>query len=153
LYNARFLALLNIAMADAAIACFEAKYHYVFWRPITAITLADTDGNAATQADLTWTPLFPTPAFPEYPSGHSTVSSAAATVLETFFGKKTSFSVEADLLLGISRSFRSFSDALEEVQDARINAGIHFRFATEDGQSTGIAVANYVLGHALQPLN
>ncbi len=80
--NSRLLALLNLAMADAGIACFEAKYHYVFWRPITAIPLADTDGNAETVADPGWTPLLVTPNHPEYPSGHSTVSSAAVAVLE-----------------------------------------------------------------------
>ncbi len=149
LANARMLALLNLAMADAAIGCWEAKYMYVFWRPVTAIPLAATDGNPATVEDATWTPLFATPAHPEYPSGHSCVSGAAAAVLADQFGERTRFSVDNDLMPGVVRSFRSFSAALEEVKNARIYAGIHFRSATEDGQALGVNVANYVLEHAL----
>jgi hypothetical protein len=151
--NARLLALVNIAMADAAIACWEAKYHYVFWRPVTAIPLADTDGNPDTLADPTWTPLLTTPNFPEYPSGHSTVSGAAATVLARFFGSGTPFSVDSDVMLGVTRSFSSFSSALDEVRDARVFAGIHYRTACVDGQATGTAVGNYILANSLQPVH
>jgi hypothetical protein len=151
LENARVLALLDLAMADAAIACWEAKYHYVSWRPVTAIPLADTDGNPATIADPLWMPLFATPNHPEYPSGHSTVSGAAAVVLASFFGEKRHFTMDNDLLIGVTRSFRSFSQALDEVKNARIFAGIHFRSACDDGQATGIQVANYVLDRALLP--
>lgn len=153
--NARLLAALNIAMADAAIACFEAKYHYVFWRPITAIPLAATDGNNDTQADLTWTTLLATPNHPEYPSGHSTVSGSAAAVLADFFGDNTAFTVYSDsaALPGVSRSFPSFSEALEEVKVARIFAGIHFRAACDDGQATGIQVAGYILENSMQRIN
>ena len=145
--NARLLARLQVAMADAGIGCWEAKYSYTFWRPITAIPLADTDGNPATIADPTWAPLFATPAHPEYPSGHSCISGAAAAVLADRFGERTRFSAESDTMLGVTRSFRSFSSALEEVQNARIFAGIHFRAATEDGQALGASVADYVLDH------
>jgi len=151
LENARVLALLDLAMADAAIACWEAKYHYVSWRPVTAIPLADTDGNPATVADPSWMPLFATPNHPEYPSGHSTVSGAAAVVLASFFGEKRHFTMDNDLLIGVTRSYRSFSQALDEVKNARIFAGIHFRSACDDGQATGTQVANYVLDHALLP--
>jgi hypothetical protein len=153
LENARLLALLDLAMADAAIACWEAKYHYVFWRPVTAIPLADTDGNPATIADPSWMPLFATPAFPEYPSGHSTVSGAAAVVLASFFGEKRHFTVDNDLLIGVTRSFGGFSQALDEVKNARVFAGIHYRSACDDGQATGIQVANWVLDHALLPVH
>jgi len=149
--HARLLALLNMAMADAAIACWEAKYHFVFWRPITAIALADTDGNPATEPDPSWVPLFATPPFPEYPSGHSTVSAAAATVLARFFGQRTRFRMDSDLLLGVVRSFWSFADALDEVRNARVFAGIHFRSACNDGQAVGVAVGHYVLAQALLP--
>jgi membrane-associated phospholipid phosphatase len=98
-------ALLDIAMADAAIACWEAKYHYVFWRPVTAIPLADTDGNPATISDPSWMPLFATPAHPEYPSGHSTVSGAAAGVLASFYGGRKHLTVDNDLMNGVTRSF------------------------------------------------
>ncbi len=151
--NARLLALTNIAMADAAITCWEAKYHYVTWRPVTAIPLADTDGNPATTADPSWTPLLTTPNFPEYPSGHSTVSGAAATVLASFFGNGTSFSLDSDVMLGVTRSFSSFSAALDEVKDARVFAGIHYRTACVDGQATGTEIANYVLANSLLPVH
>jgi membrane-associated phospholipid phosphatase len=150
--NARTFALLNLAMADAAIACWEAKYHYVFWRPVTAIPLADTDGNPLTVEDPTWEPLLVTPAHPEYPSGHSTVSSAAVTVLAAVFGAGTAFSLDSDVLLNVSRSFANFDVALVEVANARVYAGIHFRSACTDGVTTGTAVANYVLNHAVQRL-
>ncbi len=153
LESARVLALLDLAMADAAIACWEAKYHYVSWRPVTAIPLADTDGNPATIADPNWAPLFATPNYPEYPFGHSTVSGAAAVVLANFYGEKRHFTMDNDLLIGVTRSFRSFSQALEEVKNARIFAGIHFRSACDDGQVTGIQVANWVLENSLLPVH
>lgn len=152
LQNARVLAQLDLAMADAAIACWDAKYQYVFWRPVTAIPLAATDGNPNTLEDPTWTPLLVTPAHPEYPSGHSTVSGAAATVLAHYFGRRTSFSVDSDVLPGVVRSFRSFSAALSEIRDARIFGGIHFRSACDDGQVVGKAVARYVLANSLRPI-
>ena len=139
-------------MADAAIACWEAKYHYVFWRPITAIPLAATDGNPATLEDPLWTTLIVNPNHPEYPSGHSTVSGSGAAVLADFFGDNTAFTVYSDsaTLPGVSRSFTSFSQALEEVKEARIFAGIHFRAACDDGQATGIQVADYILENSMQ---
>ena len=153
LANARLLALLNLAMADAAIACWDAKYTYVFWRPVTAIPLAATDGNPATTEDPAWMPLFATPAHPEYPSGHSCVSGAAGAVLAERFGDRTRFSIESDLMPGVVRSFKSFTSALDEVKNARIFAGIHFRSATDDGQKIGASVADYVLEHAVQPVH
>jgi hypothetical protein len=146
--NARLLALLNIAMADAIIACWEAKYHYFFWRPVTAIRL---DGIPA---DATWTPLLVTPAHPEYPSGHSSASGAAGAVLADYFGEQTSFTIGSDVFVPpTTRSFTSFSAALDEIKNARIYAGIHFRSACDDAQATGISVANWVLGHSLLPVN
>jgi len=151
LENARFLALLNMAMADAAIGCWEAKYSYSFWRPVAAIREADTDGNPQTAQDAAWTPLLVTPPHPEYPSGHSCVSGAAGVILADRFGERTRFSIETDLMLGVVREYRSFSNALEEVKNARIYAGIHFRTACDDGQTLGRAVAGYVLENALAP--
>ena len=142
-----------MAIADAAIACFEAKYTYVSWRPVTAIPLAATDGNPRTTEDPAWMPLFATPAHPEYPSAHSCLSAAAAGVLANRFGDRTHFSMESDQMPGVVRSFKSFSSALEEVKNARIVAGIHFRSATDDGQTLGASVAEYVLDHAAQPVH
>lgn len=142
LKKARLLALLNVAMADAAIACWDAKYTYVFWRPVTAIGLLDP----------TWTPLLITPNHPEYPSGHSTFSGAAAGVLRDRFGEHTAFSVTSDVMLGVVRSFANFSSALDEIKNARIYAGIHFRSACDDGDATGDAVAEYVVAHTALPV-
>ena len=150
--TARLLALVNLGVADAAIGCWDAKYTYTFWRPISAIQLGDTDGNAATAPDPAWTPLITTPAFPEYPSAHSCVSGAAGRILSDYFGEETAFSVVSRGAPGVTRKFSSFSAALEEVKNARIFGGIHFRTACVDGQSLGIAVADYVIRHALLPV-
>ncbi|MEQ1910148.1 MAG: vanadium-dependent haloperoxidase [Vicinamibacterales bacterium] len=148
LNSARILGALDVAMADAAIGCWDAKYTYNYWRPITAIRELADDGNAATTPDPSWTPLFATPAFPEYPSGHSCVSGAAATILAHEFGERTRFQIDSDVLLGVTRSFRSFSAALDDVQDARVFAGIHFRTATAVGQALGTSVGRAVLDNA-----
>jgi hypothetical protein len=152
LEKAHVLAAMNIAEADAIICCWEAKYTYEFWRPITAIPLADTDGNDATLADPTWTPLLVTPSHPEYPSGHSSASGASAQVLAAFFGDDTPFSVTSELTPGVTRYYTSFSGAVDEVRDARVFGGIHFRSACEDGQALGREVADYILVNALQRL-
>jgi len=150
--TARLLALVNLGMADAIIGCWDAKYAYSFWRPITAIRLADSDGNDATAADAAWNPLVVTPPFPEYPSAHSCVSGAATHILSAIFGEETSFTVGSDATPGTTRSFHSFTAALEEIKNARIYGGIHFRTACVDGQALGIAVADYVMAHALRPI-
>src|SRR4029077_8248933 len=106
---------------------------------------AATDGNPRTLEDAEWMPLLATPAHPEYPSAHSCLSSAAGTVLANRFGDRTHFSMESDSMPGVVRSFRSFSSALDEVKNARIVAGIHFRSATDDGQTVGASVGEYVL--------
>ena len=102
--NARLLAMLNVAMADAVIACWDAKYHYVFWRPLTAIQFADTNPSPATVVDPTWTPLLPTPAHPEYPANHATVSGAASMVLIHHFGNSVPFALESEVLPGVMRT-------------------------------------------------
>jgi hypothetical protein len=153
LEKARLLALANVAMSDASICCWEAKYTYVFWRPITAIVLADLDGNPDTAADPSWTPLLITPPFPEYPSGHAFVSAAAATVLTAFFGDANDFSVTSELTPGVTRYYSSFSSAVAEISDARVFGGIHFRSACNDANDKGEQVGNYVLAHALQRRN
>jgi membrane-associated phospholipid phosphatase len=141
-------AVLNVAMADALIACWDGKYRYIYWRPITAIR-----AGVGTDADATWKPwldFFPggTPAHPEYPSGHSTVTGAAAFLLAGTFGENTSFSATSELRTG-TRSFSSFSDAVAEVNDARVFGGIHFRTACVRANALGRAVAEYVSTHAM----
>jgi hypothetical protein len=150
LEHARVLGTLNVAMADAAIACWDTKYTYNFWRPITAIRELADDGNAATTPDAAWTPLLSTPAHPSYSSGHSCVSAAAAGILAHEFGERSRFNIESDAMIGVVRSFRNFSSALDEVKDARVFGGIHFRFDCDAGQAIGAAVADYILEHAFQ---
>jgi membrane-associated phospholipid phosphatase len=155
--NAHLFALLNLGMADAAIACWDSKYRYVYWRPITAIREGDLDNNAATDPDATWTPwldFFPTgtPAHPEYPSGHSTVSGAAASILAAKFGDNTPFTVTSDVRTG-TRSFPSFSTATAEIADARVFGGIHFRTSCVRGNALGQAVASYISSHAMRVLS
>lgn len=150
LEKARVLAAMNIAMADAIICCWNAKYTHVYWRPITAISLADTDGNDATAADSSWLPLLTTPNHPEYPSGHSTASGASAAVLAAFFGDDTEIWITSELTPGVTRYFASFSEAVEEVGDARVFGGIHFRKACVDGNALGQQVASYVLQNGFQ---
>jgi hypothetical protein len=148
--SAFVLAAMNVAMGDATISCWDAKYKYESWRPVTAIQLAADDGNPATTADPTWLPPIATPAHPEYPSGHSCNSSAAAYVLATHFGESTPFTMESEVMFGVTRSFQGFSGATAEVKDARVFGGMHFRFACDDGEKIGIDVARYILEHAFQ---
>jgi membrane-associated phospholipid phosphatase len=143
-------ALLNITLADAAIAAWNMKFEYYLWRPVTAIREADLDGNAKTQKDVSWEPLINTPPFPGYVSGHSTFSSSAATLLKLFFGTdKVAFTTSSDGLPGVSRPFHSFSDAAAEAGQSRIYGGIHFDFDDEDGQKAGKQLANYIFSQNL----
>ena len=149
----RTLALLNLALADAAIVCWETKYAYDFWRPIDAIRRADTDGNAATVADPSWTPLLGSPPFPAYTSGHSTFSGAAATVLGQLLGTNTPFTARADESLNTSsdptarleRSFSNFQQAADEAGMSRIYGGIHFIFDSTAGLQAGQALGQDIL--------
>ena len=150
--NARLFALLNLAMADAAICAWDAKYAFNFWRPVTAIRRGDTDGNANTVADATWSSFIATPPFPDYVSGHSTFSGAAATVLALFYGTDhIAFETGSDALPGVYRIFGSFSEAAAEAAVSRLYGGIHFRSANDDGRASGVAIGEYVFTHFLQP--
>lgn len=151
--TARMLALVNMGIADAIIGCWDAKYTYTSWRPITAIQLADTDHNDATAPDAAWTPLLVAPPFPEYPSAHSCASGAATHILSQAFGEETSFNVVSNAMPGVTRTFHSFTAALAEVVNARIYGGIHFRTACVDGTALGVAVGDYVMTHAVNPLH
>jgi PAP2 superfamily len=153
LRGARVLALMNLALADATIAIWNAKNTYNTWRPITAIQHADVDRNPATNADPTWTPLLITPPFQEYPAGHPGVSNAAASVLASFYGDDVPFTVTSSNMTTMVRSFTSFPAAVEQVQDARIWGGIHFRFSTQVGARMGAEVAQYVTRMRLRPLH
>jgi membrane-associated phospholipid phosphatase len=149
--EARLFAQLNLAMADAALSCWDAKFAYDFWRPVTAIRAADTDGNPDTTADTTWTSLIAAPNFPSYTSGHSTVSRSAATVLTAVFGANYHFTTGSEGLAGVTRSFDSFVEAAEEAGQSRIYGGIHFQFDNVAAQEGGVDVGNYVLDNFLLP--
>jgi hypothetical protein len=151
--NARLFALLNLAMVDATIACWDSKYTYRFWRPVTAIPLADTDGNDDTEADPAWTPLRPTPLHPEYPSAHSCVSNAAAKVMTSFFDNRTAFSTATSTCpAGVVRHYDSFQALADEIGDSRIYIGFHFRSSIRDGAHLGHHVGNWTFRRSLQPL-
>jgi hypothetical protein len=150
--NARLFGLLNLASADAYIADFENKYFYEFWRPITAIRAADTDGNPDTVADPTWDSLVGTPPAPDYPSGHSGQGGAMSEVLARFFGDKVSFSTTATTVPGVTRSFTSFSEAAVENGNSRIYVGFHFRHAVTEGIKLGSKVGKVAFNHYLRPV-
>jgi hypothetical protein len=152
--NARLFALLNMALADAAIACWDAKFAYDTWRPVTAIREADTDNNRETERDTEWTSLIPTPPFPEYTSGHSTFSRSAATVLAGFFGTDAiAFTTTTDGLPGVTRSFPGFSAAADEAGTSRLYGGIHFPSGNIHAQGCGFLIGQQTLNYFLQPLN
>ncbi len=151
---ARVLALMNFAVADAGIACFDAKYHFRFWRPYTAIRRAGEDDNDETEADPEWLPLlwtepgkpllFLIPPIPDYPSAAAMTSAAAAEVLATHLGESVPFAVTSDTLPGVTRRFRSFSQAAREAGMSRAFGGIHFVHAVEDGWAAGKLVGRDV---------
>ncbi|HEX6481692.1 MAG TPA: vanadium-dependent haloperoxidase [Ktedonobacteraceae bacterium] len=145
--SARLFAALNLSLADSTISFYDAKYYYQLWRPVTAIRLADTDGNPATVGDPTWTPLAPTALDPSYPGAHSTISSAGATVLSAFFGNQDQIRVTSDVLPGVVRTFTSYSNVATEAGLSRIYAGQHTRLDHEAGLALGHDVAQFVLPH------
>jgi len=151
--NARLFALLNLAMADATLAVWDSKYTYRFWRPVTAIRVADTDGNDATEADPAWTPLRPTPLHPEYPSAHAGVSTAAAEVLTALFGRDTSFrNTTSTCPAGVVRSYDGFQALADEIGESRIYIGFHFRTSVRHGTNLGRQVGHWTTHRFLQPL-
>ena len=150
--TAHLFAVLNIALADTTIAFFDAKYTYTFWRPVTAIQMADLDGNPATQPTPNWLPL-PTKTAPDpsYPGAHSTISFAAAEVLRLTLHDQLTFDVTSESLAGVTRHFTSFSGAAEEAGLSRIYAGQHFRFDHNAGKQLGSLVAILVVSKVSPP--
>ena len=147
----RTLALIQIAQVDAYTACIESKYHYSFWRPVTAIRLGDTDGNPSTVGDATWTSFDPVcPPIPDYPSGHSASAGAGAVVLAEVFGSDAiGFTHQSISLPGATRTFTSFSQAQDEIGLSRICVGYHFRLAVNAGIAQGRKVAAQVMASQL----
>ena len=147
----RFMAMVTVVYGDALIACFDAKYHYAAWRPITAVRAGDTDGNDATVGDPTWTPLLPvTPNHPEYPSAHACITPAGGRVIARFLGTgQIDFTVPSLTGLG-DRHFDKVKDLEEDVNNGRIWGGIHYRSSVEDGSEIGKKTADQVLAHNFQ---
>lgn len=156
---ARMFALVNMAMADALITTWQAKIDFNFWRPITAIRLGETDGNHRTVGDPTWTPFIGTPNYPEYTSGANALTGAATMMLANVFGTdRVSFSMTSTFVHPTTgqaptnpRVYSRFSDAAQDVVDARIYEGIHFRSADEDARAQGRHIANWAFAHFLRP--
>ena len=152
--NALLFAELNVAMADAGIVAWDGKYAFEQIRPVTAIRNADDDNNPNTTADPDWEPLITTPNFPDYISGHSAFSGAAAGVLEDFFGNDVSFEIPTQELPGVSREFTSmgstssFEVAARENADSRLFGGVHVEISNVDGVQTGLDVADFVLNES-----
>ncbi|MGN7160512.1 Ig-like domain-containing protein [Sphingomonas sp. SAFR-052] len=144
--TARMFAMLNISLADSGIAGWDTKYSYATWRPVTAIQNGDVDGNDATVGDPNWQPLALTPSHPDYVSGHSTYSTAAATILSSIFGDDYAFSTTSLTAPGITRSFDNFQAAANEAGRSRVYGGIHTESSNAAGRQIGQSVANFVLG-------
>ena len=159
--NARLFGLLNLALADGYIGSWDAKFHFSYWRPVTAIQTADTDGNPDTVADPTWTPLQVTYPMPDYDSAHSVEGGAAAEVLKEFFGTDNISFTACSLTLPVGsrctdpspvlRSYASFSQAAEENGLSRILIGIHFRHAVEEGIQHGQKIGKHAVNLFLKP--
>ena len=150
--TARVMALFYLAAADASIACWESKYVYNFWRPQAAIARGADDGNDATVGDPAWRPYIDTPPHPDYVSGHTANSGAMAFVLREIFGDAPGYVIEArSTTATLVRNWQTFSEGVDEVIDARVYSGIHFRTADEVGARLGRQVAKFVLTHALKP--
>src|SRR5262245_40846093 len=152
--SARFMALVAIALTDASIAVFDAKYYYEFWRPITAIRNGDIDGNSATEPEATWQPINNTPMHPEYPCAHCIQSGAATAVIEALLGSADvpEVSMSSSTAPGVTHRWTNLRAFADEIADARIWAGFHYRFSTRVGTDMGRKIGHYVVQNVMQPL-
>ena len=149
--NARIFALLSMAIWDGVIACFETKYHFNYWRPVTAIRAAHTDGNAKTDPDPQWRALVFTPPFPSYPSGHASFGAAARAVLEEMFGEGGHrITLRNPAVPDIVLHYTTFKQITDDIDEARVTGGVHFRFDQEAGARQGKRVGEYILRHWLR---
>jgi hypothetical protein len=153
--SARFMAMYSVALTDAYVAVFDAKYHYEFWRPITAIRNGDIDGNPATEIDPTWQPLDTTPVHPEYPCAHCTLSAAAAAVIEESggLGALEGISMTSTTAPNVTHRWSTLESFTTEVANARVWAGFHYRSSTRVGSTMGGEVGRYVATHFAPPVS
>ena len=149
--SARLLAMLSVAFTDGGIGCFNAKYHFSFWRPVTAIPNGDIDGNPDTEADPTWLPLAPTPPHPEFPAAHGCATGAIARTLENFFGTpNVKFSVNS-AATHTTHTYYNVGQLETEAYWARIYAGFHYRHSLDEGFKLGHRVAKQLNQNFFQP--
>ena len=149
--NARTLALLNMASSDSLVASFWAKYHYKLWRPETAIVEGSVDDNAKTDGDITFVPYILTPCFPSYPSNHGSASNSAAEVLRRAFGAGDhDITMANPAVPGVTLHYTRFKEITNDISDARVYGGIHFRFDQEAGADLGRSIGKYVYTHNLR---
>jgi len=148
------MALAATGLNDALIAVFDAKYHYNFWRPITAIRNGDIDGNDATQREAGWQPIDNTPMHPEYPCAHCILSGTIAGVIKTAFGTDDipEIAITSTTLPGVTHRFTNVMALAEEVANARICSGFHYRFSTRAGTGMGLKIGEYVVQNVMQPV-
>lgn len=152
--NARTLALINMAMSDSLVASYLNKYHYNFWRPETAIHAGDTDGNPKTAADPAWAPFIVTPCFPSYPSNHGSAGNGAAEVLRRLYGEAGhSITLTNPAVPTIVLQYTSFREITDDISDARVYGGIHFRTDQAAGALLGRAVGTAVYKNNLRPVH
>jgi hypothetical protein len=151
--SARFMALVAIGLNDAYIAVFDAKYHYNFWRPITAIRNGDIDNNPATDREATWQPIDNTPMHPEYPCAHCIVSGTLAGVVKAALGSEDipEIAITSTTASGVTRRWKNMTSFTDEVANARIWAGFHYRFSTRVGTEMGRAIGDHVVKNVMEP--
>ena len=154
LHTARALALINMAISDAAVASFGSKYQYTTWRPETAIHFADGDGDARTEVDTLWEPLIPAPCFPSYPSNHGTLSGGGAEALRRIYGEGGhAIAITHTAFPGVVHEYTNFNQIEADISDARVFGGIHFRFDQVAGAALGREVATAVYKGNLRKIN
>jgi hypothetical protein len=153
--SARLMALFAVALTDAYVAVFDAKYHYEFWRPLTAIRNGDIDDNPATEPEATWQPIDNTPLHPEYPCAHCIESGAGVAVMECVLGstKIPEVAMTSPTAPGVTHHWTDLEDFADEVAQARIWAGFHYRFSTRVGSEMGRKIGRYVCDNIMQPAN
>ena len=151
--TARLLGMTYVSYEDAIIACFDAKYHYAFWRPYTAIHDADTDGNPFTTPDPNWMPLVDTPGHPEYPAAHGCAAGAFAFTIAQFFHSDAVPTHFKSAVTGTTHDFPKLSDKIQEVDLARIYGGMHYLTSVLEGNVLGKAVAQHALSNYFQPID
>jgi hypothetical protein len=152
--SARFMALVSVGITDAIIAVLDAKYHYNFWRPITAIRNGDIDGNPNTDREATWQPIAPTPMHPEYPCAHCIQSGSVAGVVKAVLGTTDipEITMTSPTAPGVSHRWTNMTAFTEEVANARIWAGFHYRFSTRVGTEMGYQIGEYIVKKTMEPV-